>query len=361
MDVTPDLLTFEDGSAVTAEQWASRREQLYDEIIPHEFGGMPPAPEAVEVTARATSSIRHWSGVRYHTYEVRCHLPGGETLSLTLSLWIPPGDGPFPVLLDADGCWRYFHDDVVHEVLERGNIAASLDRTEAADDDPDTYQDSGLYRIFEDPDFGVCSAWAWAIHRAVDALATIDTADEERVAITGHSRGGKTVLLAGATDQRIEITNPNNSGIGGAGLNRLKMDGSEVIDDFFGSRNIFWFGDGFAEYRHRDGELPYDNHYLHGLVAPRGMLFTEAYEDLAANPAGTYVAARAAREVYELLGHREKIGWAYRERGHAHRPEDYAALLDFMDRQFHDRDVTRNFQRPLYPNLDDLLEPVTRE
>ena len=358
MHPTPALLTFEDGSSVTAEDWNRRRAELAKAIIPHQFGGMPPVPTSVDVTQRASSNVRHWDGARYHTYEIRCAFPSGEAISLTLSLWMPPGDGPFPVLLDADGCWRYFRDDIVHEVLRRGNIAASLDRTEAAADDKDAFGETGLYRIIPGATFGVCPAWAWAIHRAVDALETIEAVRSDGIAITGHSRGGKTVLLAGATDDRIAITNPNNSGIGGAGLHRIKMDGSEVIDDFFGSGNIFWFGSEFASYRHHDAELPYDNHFLHALVAPRGLLLTEAYEDHAANPAGTYAAARAAREVFDLLDRPNAIGWAYRERGHAHRPEDYAALLDFMDQHLHGRELQRAFQRPLYPDLEDLLHPA---
>jgi hypothetical protein len=358
MDVRPDLLTFEDGSPVTAADWPDRRAELADAILSHQFGGLPPEPESVTIQRRATSTVRRRRGVRYHTYEIRTRLPGSEPVSITLSLWVPPGDGPFPVVLDVDGCWPTFHDGVVTEVLERGNVAASVDRTAVAADDSDSYDETGLYRDLEDPSFGVCAAWAWAIHRCIDAFETIDFAESDATAITGHSRGGKTVLLAGATDERIAITNPNNSGIGGAGLHRLKMPGSERIDDFFESGNIFWFGSEFAKYRHRDGDLPYDNHFLQAMVAPRGLLLTEAYEDRAANPAGTYLAAQAASDVYELLDAPESIGWAYRERGHAHHREDYAALLDFVDEHLHDRDPDRNFRRPLYPNLESQLDPA---
>ena len=227
---------------------------------------------------------------------MRTRFAGGGELSLTLSLWRPPGDGPFPVVLDGDGCWRYFDDQVVRQVVARGNIAASFDRTEAAADNKDAYRQTGLYRLLPDATFGVLSAWAWAFHRCVDALVGMADVRADGIAVTGHSRGGKAALLAGVTDERIAVTNPNNSGIGGAGLNRLKVKHSEVIDDFYGSGNIFWFGQGFKDHRHRDAELPYDQHYLLALVAPRLLLLTEAYEDHAANPAGTYVAAQAARE-----------------------------------------------------------------
>ena len=134
--------------------------------------------------------------------------------------------------MDCDGCWRYFNDNVVKSVVDRGNIAASIDRTMAAADDWDVYRDTGLYQLFPDAEFAVCSAWAWSVHRAVDALLELPFVRGDAIAVTGHSRGGKTALLAGATDERIAVCNPNNSGVGGAGLNRLKQPGSEHVNSF---------------------------------------------------------------------------------------------------------------------------------
>jgi len=240
-------------------------------------------------------------------------------------------------------------------VLARGNIAASFNRTAVAADNKDNYRDTGIYRLFPEAEFGVLSTWAWGYHRCIDVLGQIDAVRADQIAITGHSRGGKTVLLAGATDQRIAVTNPNDSGIGGSGLNHWKCERSEVVDDFIRVGSIFWFGKGFAEYRHRDREIPYDQHFLHALVAPRGLLVNEAYEDPGANPPGSYASCRAALPVYEMLGEKGNLGWALREGGHGHRPADFEALLDFTDRHFHGRDIRRDFQRELFPQLDELL------
>lgn len=355
MTVTPDLLTANDGTAVDAGRWARRRDELYQAIVPHEYGGMPPRGERTDVILRSRNTVRSWPGGVNCAYEVRTRFAGGGELSLTLSLWRPSGDGPFPVVLDGDRCWRYYDDQVVRQIVARGNIAASFDRTEAAADNKDAYRTTGLYRLMPDATFGVLSAWAWGFHRCVDALVTLPEVRADAIAITGHSRGGKTVLLAGATDERVAVTNPNGSGIGGASLNRLKAPGSERVDSFYESGNIFWFGQGFKDHRHRDAQLPYDQHFLHALVAPRGLLFTDAYEDHGANPPGTYAACQAARKVYDLLGRPRGIGWAIREGGHAHTPADYEALLDFMDLHLHGRAVRRDFQRPLFPHLDELL------
>ena len=356
MEIKPDLMQCTDGTAVTAPTWPQRRQELYETIVPHEYGGMPPRGEATEVLQLCRSKMRDWKDVEYHTYEVRTTFAEGE-VSLTLSLWLPPGDGPFPVVLDGDGCWRYFNDKVVREILNRGNIAASFDRTEAAADNKDIYRNTGLYRLFPAATFGALPAWAWAYHRCIDALAEMDAVRADGIAITGHSRGGKTVLLAGATDERVALINPNNSGIGGSALNHLKAQGAEEVDSFFGSGNIFWFGQAFADHRHRDHELPYDQHFLHALVAPRLLLATEAYEDSGANPPGSYAACQAARTAYELLGAPENIGWALREGGHTHSETDFKALLDFMDLHLHGRPVRRDFQRPLFPQLETLLSP----
>lgn len=353
--LTPDLLIAKDGSPVDASTWPQRRIELEQTIVPHEYGNMPPRGESTVAVRRSHSTLRGWNGATYTTFEVRTTFADGRELSLTLSLWIPAGTGPFPVLLNGDGCWRYFDDAIVRRSVERGYIAASFDRTEAAADNKDDYRQTGLYRIFPAASFGVLAAWAWAYHRCVDVLVEMPQVRADAIAISGHSRGGKAALLAGATDERIALTNANDSGTGGSGPNHLKAEVAETVDSFFASGNIFWFAQGFADHRYRDGELPYDQHFLHALVAPRALLVTEAYEDKAANPPGSYVACLNARKVYQLLGAADKIGWAVREGGHSHSPSDFEALLDFMDLHFYARPLRRDFQRALFPGLNALL------
>ena len=353
-EITPDLLQFENRSTVDKTSWNHRRDELYGAIIPHEYGGMPPEPERVECNLLGEYAIRTEDGIRYRRYEVRSIVGKGE-VSFLLNLWLPPDGGPFPVILDGDGCWRFFNDEIAIRTVRRGNIAASYNRTAVAADNKDIYRRTGIYRIVPDATFGALSAWAWGYHRCVDALSELEDVRSDQITITGHSRGGKTVLLAGATDERIAVTNPTDSGTGGSGLNRLKCRGAEVINDFVKSGSIFWFGKGFSEYHGRDAELPYDQHFLHALVAPRGLLINEAHGDEWANPPGSYAACRAAQRVYKILGAPERIGWSIREGVHGHFPEDYDALLDFVDLTFRNEPVARGFQREVYHNLEELL------
>jgi hypothetical protein len=352
--ILPDLLTFEDGGPVSRGAWDRRRKELYAAIVPHEYGGLPPACESVETVLMCNHLLYPERKVTYRTYLVLCRLDAGE-IAFELSLYIPSGDGPFPVVLDGDGCWRYFNDRVVQTVCGRGYIAGSFNRTALAADNKDRFRDTGLYRLFPDAEFGALAAWAWGYHRCVDALSRFEFVRADQIAITGHSRGGKTVLLAGATDDRIAVTNPNCSGCGGSGLNRLKAEGAEVIEDFNRSGNIFWFGSGYADYAGRDKEIPYDQHFLHALTAPRGLLVTEAYGDAWANPPGSYQACRAAEKVHEMLGKSDQIGWSIREGEHAHTETDFETLLDFLDVRFRGKEVARSFKREHFPDIDTIL------
>ena len=81
--VQPDLLTSLAGSPVTAQGWARRREELENAVIPHQFGGMPPLHESVEVYARG--HVRALSDCSLHLvnssalvviYATHCHTDG---------------------------------------------------------------------------------------------------------------------------------------------------------------------------------------------------------------------------------------------------------------------------------------------
>ena len=57
MHLKPDLFIFDDGSPVDANSWFRRRQELANIIIPHEFGGMPPGHESIDIIRRANSRI----------------------------------------------------------------------------------------------------------------------------------------------------------------------------------------------------------------------------------------------------------------------------------------------------------------
>ncbi len=333
----PDLFEFQSGERVRSEEdWLRRREELRELILNIEYGHLPPPAEVRgELLHPHQCAV---TGAEHSTY--RLVIEGGQApFWFILHLLKPRAEGGSsggerrPVVINGDGCWKYVTEAVVAEVLRRGHILATFNRTEIVPDAYRSERDSGLYLVYPQGDFGALSAWAWGYHRVVDFLLTRDDVDPDRLAVVGHSRGGKTVLLAGATDERIALTAPNNSGSGGAGCFRWHAEGCEKLED--GWRMVpYWYSPRVAEYVGHEENLPFDQHALKALVAPRALLSTEALADLWANPSGTYQTYAAAREVYRFLGAEQRIGIWYREGDHNHGLVDWQAFLDFADWQF---------------------------
>jgi dienelactone hydrolase len=333
----PDLLTFADGRPVTAGAWPARRAEVLETVLDLQYGHLPPAPEAVTAEALHPYFVSREPVVHGRHYRVTA-----GRFSFLVNLVLPTGDGPFPAIVDGDGCWRGLTTEVLVAAAQRGYAMAIFNRVEIVPDAYHSRRDSGLYLAYPDGDFGALAAWAWGYSRVADLLLSLPEIDGTRLIATGHSRGGKTALLAGATDERFALTAPNNSGCGGAGCYRYPDEGGERLRDLM--TNIpYWFSPKLAAYIDREEALPFDQHWVKALVAPRALLTTEALGDHWASPRGTRLTHEAAAEVYRLLGAGDSIGIYYREGGHAHGPADWEVLLDYADSRLFGKPSARDF------------------
>ncbi len=193
--------------------------------------------------------------------------------------------------------------------------------------------------------WGTIAAWAWGIQRAVDYLVTDSDLDKSRIAVVGHSRLGKTALLAAALDTRIALAIPHQAGCGGTAPSRGKVGESvKQINDRF----PHWFNDVFKQFNEQPDKLPFDQHCLVALVAPRPVLFSNALEDSWANPDGQFGVLLAADPVYRFLGVEgletstipepgrllnSRLGYFIRPGKHSMNREDWKVFLDFADKQ----------------------------
>ena len=331
----PDMFRFEDGSRVQSiEDWEKRRREILDVAVETGFGGMPPKPENMWFEALDLHGKKFTN-----TYRIHC---GTKEYPFTFCfmVWRPDTDLKCPVILTGDALYDTNLDDkVIAEARRRGYAVAKFNRVELAHDMYNTDRTSGIYPMWPELKFTAISAWAWGYHRVVDVLRQLDYIDPDQIAITGHSRGGKTVLLAGATDDRIAYVNPNDSGTHGCGCYRFQQreepgrfgeDYSEELG-FLVKAAPHWMGEKMKDYVGRENELPYDMHHIKALVAPRCFLETNAYADIWGNPRGSYLTFLAAKEAWKMYGCEEKCQTWYRLGGHHHGWDDFCALFDFID------------------------------
>ena len=216
----------------------------------------------------------------------------------------------------------------------------------SGDIDPDRKDVRGGLRPFIDKDgkAGTLAAWAWGVHRVVDYLLTVPELDGKRIAVVGHSRMGKTALLAAAFDERIAIAFPHQAGCGGTAPSRGTVGESvKRINTAF----PHWFNDEFKKFNDQTERLPFDQNCLAALVAPRPVLFSNATLDTWANPDGQFEVLQATDPVYRFLkagGLEAKtrpevgvlsagaLGYFIRPGKHSMLREDWKVFLDFADK-----------------------------
>ncbi len=335
LGMLPNPFFFRDGTPVVAEaDWRERRKEILEDTIALEFDGMPPAPESVRVE-HLDNRCRGFTT----TYRIHCGTKE-HPFSFCITAYIPNRKEKMPVIVTGDGMYTSnCSDEVIAEAQRRGFAVVKFTRTEMAPDYADPNREFGINALWPELRFTAISAWAWGYHRVLDALEQIDFADMDHIALTGHSRGGKTVLLAGATDERARYINPNGSGTHGCGAYRFlqrEAEGlygdamSEPLDFMF--RHVpYWMGEGLRDYIDREGELPHDSHFIKALIAPRCLIETNGYGDIWANPRGSYLSLLAAREVWKRYYEERNCVCHYRFGGHRHGMADFTALFDFMD------------------------------
>ena len=163
---------------------------------------------------------------------------------------------------------------------------------------------------FSAESWATISAWAWGNSRIYDWLAAQPEVDPSKIAIMGHSRGGKTALWTGASDPRFALVYSIQSGCGGAKLNHVKLPQSEHIKQIL--KNFpYWFCGNYAKYINKEMSMPFDQHMLAALIAPRPLLISSATLDMWCGQEGEWWTAHLASPAWELYGKKGLVAEAY--------------------------------------------------
>ncbi len=328
----PNPLVMSDGTPVTtAEQWQQRRKEITDMILTIEYGHLPPPPEKIPAKEE---SIERIDEVGADLHRITLHLGPNHEVPLHVGLYVPAGGtGPYPVVLAVEPVWEEHLRPVAKTVVEAGYIFAGYQRHDLDRDDAD--RSDGLHPLYPQYDWASLAVWAWGVMRVVDYLEHVDTVDINRIALTGHSRAGKVALLAGALDPRIALTVPHGSGAGGAGSFLIVEDGVETLELITEPERFhYWFCPRLASFAGRETELPFDQHFLRALVAPRAVASIDGLEDEWANPKGTRAMRAAAQPVFDLLHAPENNLAYFRPGGHDTTPEDWTVLIALANHFF---------------------------
>jgi hypothetical protein len=357
----PDPLVRGAGDPIaTMQGWPARRAEILELFRDNVYGRRPGRPESLRfevleenplaMNGRATLrrvAIRSTHQGREHSFELILFLPNGllGRSPVFLLLNNRPLTNTDPSRLQLSGFWP------AEEVIARGFGIAAIQNNELAPDDSATFRD-GVIRLFEgetagerEPDaWAGLAAWGWGASRAMDYLETDSGVDAARVAVLGHSRGGKAALWAGAEDERFALVISNESGAGGAALSRRRY--GETVARIT-SAFPHWFAPRFTDFGGREDDLPIDQHMLIALMAPRAVYIASADEDLWADPRGEFLALAHAAPVFALWGnplvrHDQmpsleqparfgRLGYHVRRGPHNLTPYDWMRFLDFAE------------------------------
>ena len=381
----PDPLVKKDGTVVgSAEEWPPRRAEIVDLFAQHVYGRTPAKAAATKLRAEIGKTVPDFLGGKSTLKEVALRM-GGQVLHLMLV--VPNGtEKPVPAFIGLNFRGNHTVHTDPRITLSRswmrsdkggrvvGNRATEKSRGSAAhrwpvemildrgfalatiyygDIDPD-YDDgfeNGVHKVFGKPgpgEWGSIGTWAWGLSRGLDYLEEDEDIDGSKVAVLGHSRLGKTSLWAGAFDGRFALVISNDSGCGGAALNRRVFGETvERINTSF----PHWFCDKFTKYNGNEAALPVDQHMLIALMAPRPVYIASASEDQWADPHGEFLSAKHAGPVYALFGKNgvvvdaqpevdqpvgDVIGYHLRSGKHDLTTFDWNQYLDFAERHFAD-------------------------
>lgn len=236
----------------------------------------------------------------------------------------------------------------LEEIMDRGYAVAVYEVKDVDPDYDDQFQ-NGVHGAFpmerQGDSWGTIAAWAWAGSRIFDYLETQPEIDTSRVAIAGHSRGGKTALWCGARDARFKLVISNDSGCTGAAVSRGKKGETVAL---INRQFPHWFCRNYKKYNDREEFLPVDQHMLLSLIAPRYLYVASASRDDWADPEAELYSARLAGETYALYqkpglalegAPKENTGYqegciAYHRRTGEHQitPFDWRLYMDYADK-----------------------------
>lgn len=324
------------------------REEMLDILFREEYGYLPPAPDEISWEVVGPQVNNFCAGkASFNRVDITCRF-GKKTFTFPVYEVIPVKSGKHPFFVHVN-----FRDDVpdrympTEEIVDNGYAVLSFCYKDITSDDGDFT--NGLAGVlYEDgkrgpADAGKIAMWAWACHRVLDYAQTVEALDMDGAVVCGHSRLGKTALLAAATDTRFKCGHSNDSGCSGAAITRGK-DGEQVHN--ITKKFPFWFCENYYKYANNENTMPFDQHYLIASIAPRLVSVASAEQDVWADPVSEMLGCVAASPAWDDGGfvyedklpippdtyNGGRVGYFVREGSHYFSRTDWQKLIDFLQK-----------------------------
>lgn len=273
------------GTKITSKsQWACRKEEMKQLYYRYSLGSMPARPN---VTAK----------------------DGTKSTPLSITIKLPSsGTAPYPAIIAYGAPSIPIPNTVAVITYQNFDIGADNGRGQGK-----------FYDLYgSSASAGAMVAWAWGVSRVIDALELTPAAkiDPTRVGVTGCSRNGKGAMVAGAFEDRVALTIPQEGGQGSAGCWRIADEIKKNVTTVETAHQIVngdtWFSTDFSKYVDVVPTLPWDNHMLCALYASpaSGLLILENTAIDYLGPTSNYHCATAGRMVFESLGVKDHMGFS---------------------------------------------------
>ncbi len=323
------------------------RDEMLTVLLQEEYGHLPAKPTKISWQTEENCIGNFCAGKAVlNKIILTCEI-GEESFSFPFYLTLPTAKGkhPFFIHINFRDCVpdRYMPTE---ELVDNGFAVFSFCYNDVTMDNGD-FKNGLAGVLFKDgkrnpTDTGKIAMWAWAAHRVMDYAETLDSVlDLEHSIVCGHSRLGKTALLAAATDERFAFAYSNDSGCSGAAITRNNQ--GETIKNICESFS-YWFCENYKKYIDNEQNMPFDQHYLLASIAPRYVLIGSASEDLWADPVSEQLCCVAASPAFKNGFVCEKfpaepgdeffdgdIGYHLRKGLHYFSREDWLKLIKFVN------------------------------
>ena len=335
----------EKGRVESARQWLEQERPKVIKFLEDEYyGKMPPRPAKLEFKLMessdnaldGTAMRRQYKIISTdvngtHTFNVLLYYPKNASKENPVPAFIYPNYGgnhttvaEKEVLLPEADAWLRnnsackISDNKAHdyqrgthisrhpakEIVARGYAVATFTYNELYPD-TETYfmPEKSVYKIFDKKVLGEhlrsIPAWAWGDCRVLDLLETLPFIDRHHIGVAGHSRIGKTAMLAGAYDQRFALAVSNSSCEGGAAMARRNY-GENF--EFAANHFVCWYQPKMKEYAKNIETLPVDAQHFLAAMAPRLVYVLAGTQDFWADPKGEFMSLMEAAKIYGLFG-----------------------------------------------------------